>query len=49
MLSNGVFIIHLKATEQTSKYLKKMLFFFFFLKVNMYLLTTNGHNSNSDF
>lgn len=49
MLSNGVFIIHLKATEQTSKYLKKMFCFFFFLKVNMYLLTTNGHNSNSDF
>mgnify|MGYP001853234400 CR=1 FL=1 len=48
MLSSGVFIIDLKATEQTSKYLKKMLFFFF-LKVNMYLLTTNGHNSNSDF
>jgi len=30
MLSNGVFIIHLKATEQTSKYLKKMFCFFFF-------------------
>lgn len=43
MLCNSVLIIHLKAAEQTNKNLKKMPFFFSFLKVNMFLLTINDH------